>query len=168
MSGHWVVIGTLAGVVLGASLEYGFQFLTHRRNRREAVADRLRSERREAYIALIEATRRCAHELARAALHDYGPPADAEARSNAAYLFDLEFVPRFSVVGIIGTREAVDAAAEMYDKLDRFRDCMTTGDQRVRYRSEEYNEIYDPFREARNEFTDLVRAELTETGLATG
>ena len=77
---NWVVIGTLAGVVMGVALEYGFQSSSHRRERQEAIADRLRAERLEAYAALISTAQNCAHDFATAAVHDYGPPAFGSTR----------------------------------------------------------------------------------------
>jgi hypothetical protein len=152
-----VAIFALVGVVLGIFS----QWLLQRRSRAEARADRLRTDRCEAYVALLVSVNECAHQLARVCEHGYGAPSDAEARAKAAYFFDQDVTPRHRVVELVGTPEAVDAAAEMRADLVRFRDRVTKRDRPApAYRTDDYNQVYEPFRQARGKFVAAARADL--------
>jgi hypothetical protein len=154
-----VAIFTLVGVVLGI----GSQWLLHRRHQEEALADRLHAERREAYTALLVSASECAQLLGSvAAGHGYGETGGEEARQKAAYAVDRDLTPRFRAIELVGTPEAVDAAAEMRRRLLQFRDRMTRGEGPLpAYESNEYRQVYEPFQRARDKFIAVARSDVT-------
>jgi hypothetical protein len=103
----------------------------------------------------------CTQQLGRVSPeHGYGPTAGAEAREKAAYVFGQDVTPRYRVVELVGTMNAVDAANEMRRRLEQFRDRVTKGDRPPSYDSDDYRQAYEPFQKARDKFIATARSDL--------
>jgi hypothetical protein len=150
--------------LLGVALGIGSQWLLHRHDRDETLDDRLHTERREAYTALLVSANECGQALGSVAPgHGYGESGGEVERQQAAYAVDRDFTPRFRAIELVGSSDAIDAATELRERLLRFRDRMTRGEgEPPSYASTEYEKVYEPFQQARDKFIAVARRELKE------
>ncbi|MGH2451312.1 MAG: hypothetical protein ACRDGE_08590 [Candidatus Limnocylindria bacterium] len=159
-SAVWVgVVGTVVGGLIGIL----GSLLVHR----WARAERLRAERKEAYGAFLAKTEDSLHLfqwLAEGHLED-GWKEDT-AKANRFY--DQEVTPRLMVLKIIGTRGVVEAASELRRPLNELRKLMldeVLGPEDIPMdESPPFKQWHESYREARDTFIELARADLEREG----
>jgi hypothetical protein len=143
---------TLGGVAVGGIVTLAGEHFLYRRQRDDALNDRLYRERSTAYITFIQAAHECAHGVGNLALHpEYGDPKRAlpspDETVEFARLPDAFAAKHVRVVEVVGPPEVADAARNVQGALYGFRnvlqDALREGSP-LEYWGEEYRSEYAP------------------------
>lgn len=149
----------IATLVLGAALTFVTESVRHRRTRREALDDALRSQRATACTAFLESAHSAAHRLGRTAT---GCPDPLPADSDVYWLTDSDVTQKLRNLEIVGGERVVSSARAVRQGLLDFRDAVRSG---VVYGSQEYWAAHRPVAHHRDALIEAARAELLTTRL---
>jgi|GEM_PF-3237782 len=153
---NWLTVALpIVTLILGAVGSFAAESIRHRKARREALADSLRTTRSERYIAFIDAAHSAAHTLGRMA---DGCPDPLAADSDRYWLVDSDVAQKFRTLQLVGGDAVVAHAAEVRSALESFRDAVKAG---VVYWSDDYRAAYRPVVDARNALIAAAREEIS-------
>jgi hypothetical protein len=158
---------TLGGVAFGGILTLAGERFLYRRQRVDALNDRLYHERSAAYITFLQAAHECAHKVGQLALHpEYGedralPMPDEQV--SLVHLPDAFAAKHVRVVEVVGPPEVADAATRvqgaLYDFRNALQDALVLGAP-IEYWGPDYKKEFNPYRNARTAFVEIAKAHL--------
>ena len=159
---------TLAGVAFGGIVTLAGEQLLYRRQRDDALNDRLYRERSTAYIQFVQAAHECAHGVGNLAFHsDLGDPERAlpspDERVELSRLPDVFAAKQVRVVEVVGPPDVAEAARNVQGALYRFRNVLLEAlaeGTPLEYWGERYLEEYTPLRDARTKFVEAAKTHL--------
>lgn len=159
---------TLGGVTLGAIGALATEQLLYRKQRKDALSDRLYGERSSAYITFLQAAHECAHKVGQLSLHtEHGDPERAlpsrAERVELAHLPDNFAAKHVRVVEVVGPPEVAAAATKVQGALYDFRNTLRNAlavDEPIEYWGPEYKREFAPYRDAREAFVTVAKAHL--------
>lgn len=169
---HEVATGlfTLGGVLVGGLVGFAGQGYLYRKQRVDALKDRLYHERSAAYVTFLQAAHECAHKVGQLSLHiEHGDPDRAlpspAQRVELAHLPDAFAAKHVRVVKVVGPPEVADAATRVQGALYDFRNALQDAlaeREPIEYWGPEYKKEFAPYREARTAFVEIAKKHLAD------
>jgi hypothetical protein len=155
----WVGV---AGTTIGILITSIGAWLVRRSERAERISERSRTERKDAYAALLTGAENSMHHFQRLAREEYTPAGAENDRASADMFYDDEVVPRYRVLKIIGPTTVVAGARNMRMALNDIRHAVVDREPPLTAKSTDFQRLHDRYRAARTEFTKLARSDLSE------
>jgi hypothetical protein len=153
----------LVGVLLGGLIGFVSSWLVHRSERSERTLERSRAERKEAYASLLTKAEDSMHKFQWVAEGEFGSQeAERERVQEANVFYDQEVTPRYRVLKIIGPPRVVEAARDMRKSLNAVRRLWIDTERLPRADDAEFKAAHNQYREERNRFIKLARADLEQ------
>jgi hypothetical protein len=165
ISDTWGALIGLAGVALGGLIGFVGSWLVHRSERAERLAERSRAERKEAYAALLTKAEDSLQLFQWLAEGQFSPAGAERDREKANTFYDQEVTPRYRVLKIIGPPSVVEAARQMRRKLNAVRHLVLDSQELPSAESREFKDAHNHYRESRDEFIEIARADLEQRRL---
>lgn len=151
----------LIGVALGGLLGFATHAYVRRSERAQAIEERSRAERKDAYSALLTSAENSLHRFQWLADRHVDPHRIEHERIEANFYYDQEVTPRYFVLRMTATDAVATAARELRKALNEVRKLFRAEALPTK-ESAEWKKAHGDYRYARAEFLRLALIDLKQ------